>query len=61
MLMHDICDLCIKGTANSDVSYLATGDQLAVEYFNVDSSTGNVSVKKSLLVDQKHTKTYKVS
>ncbi|KAI0235644.1 Cadherin-99C [Lamellibrachia satsuma] len=49
------------GTANSDVSYLATGDQLAVEYFNVDSSTGNVSVKKSLLVDQKHTKTYKLS
>ena len=49
-----------QGTANSDVSYLATGDNTALEYFAVDSFTGDVSVKKSLLADDKRAKTYRV-
>ena len=54
------CALCAQGTANSDVSYLATGDDTALQYFSVDSSTGDVSVRKSLLADEKLAKTYKV-
>ena len=41
--------------------YLGRGDQLAAEYFQVDEKSGDVSVRKSLLVDTKKTKTYKVT
>ena len=61
MLVIHICDLYIQGTSNSDVSYLATGDQVALKYFDVDSTSGNVSVKTSLLVDEQHREKYMVS
>ena len=45
---------------NSQISYYATGDQLAVEYFQVDPVSGEVSVSQSLLTDTEGTKNYKV-
>jgi len=45
---------------NSQIIYYATGDQLAMEYFQLDSATGEVSVSQSLLTDTEGTKNYKV-
>ena len=46
---------------NSQISYYSVGDQLAMDYFQVDPTTGEVSVSQSLLTDLQATMTYRVS
>jgi hypothetical protein len=46
---------------NSQISYYALGNQLALDYFQVDPVTGEVSVSQSLLTDPEATITYRVN
>ena len=47
-----------RAAPNNQFFYEATGDRTALEYFEVDEDTGDVSVKKSLLTDSARTKKY---
>lgn len=48
MLTHIIIGL---QPPNNDVYYEAVGDSLAINYFDVDRTSGDISVKRSLLND----------
>jgi hypothetical protein len=54
-------DLYFQNTRNSVVRYRATGSEAAMQYFQVHESTGEVSVKRSLLTDPNLALEYEVS
>ena len=45
---------------NNEIYFEAVGNELGLEYFEIDEETGDVSVRKSLLTDPAKTKTYRV-